>query len=57
MGRGVRLAGLSMPNILCMPFYFKTRCFSKTLSHLWGKLKLPIFLFNVGLLTLINIDS
>ena len=24
---------------------------------MWGKLNLPIFLFNVGLLTLINIDS
>ena len=57
MGRGVRLVGLSMPNMLCMPFYFKTRLLSKTLSHIWGKLNLPIFLFNVGLLTIINIDS
>ena len=30
---------------------------SKTLSHIWGKLDLPIFLFKVGLFTLINIDS
>ena len=30
---------------------------SKTLSHMWGKLNLPIFLFNVGLLTLIKTDS
>ena len=30
---------------------------SKTLSHMWGKLNLPMFLFNVGLLTLIKIDS
>ena len=30
---------------------------SKTLSHTWGKLNLPMFLFNVGLLTLMNIDS
>ena len=30
---------------------------SKTLSHMWGKLNLPIFLFNVGLLTLINMGS
>ena len=30
---------------------------SKTLSHMWGKLNLPMFLFNVGLLTLINTDS
>ena len=30
---------------------------SKTLSHMWGKLNLPMLLFNVGLLTLMNIDS
>ena len=38
---------------------FKVRLgeLSKTLSHMWGKLNLPIFLFNVGLLTLITIDS
>ena len=30
---------------------------SKTLSHMWGKLHLPIFIFNVGLLTLIKIVS
>ena len=29
---------------------------SNTLSHMWGKLNLPIFLFKVGLFTLINID-
>ena len=29
----------------------------KTLSHMWGKLNLPMLLFKVGLLTLINIDS
>ena len=38
---------------------FKVRpgVLSKTLSHMWGKLNLPIFLFKVGLLTLINMDS
>ena len=38
---------------------FKVRpgVLSKTLSPIWGKLNLPIFLFNVGLLTLIKIDS
>ena len=30
---------------------------SKTLSHMWGKLNLPVFLFNVGLLSLINRHS
>ena len=28
---------------------------SKTLTPMWGKLNLPLFLFNVGLLTLMNI--
>ena len=27
------------------------------ISHMWGKLSLPMFLFNVGLLTLIKIGS
>ena len=38
-------------------FKVKLCVLSKTLSHMWGKLNLPIFPFNVGLLTLINIDS
>ena len=29
----------------------------KTLSHIWGKLNLPILLLRVGLLTLISMDS
>ena len=29
----------------------------KTLSYVWDTLNLPVFLFNVGLLTLIKIDS
>ena len=38
---------------------FKVRpgVLSKTLSHMWGKLNLPLFLFRVGLLTLINMNS
>ena len=31
--------------------------FSKTLSQMWDKLNLPILLFQVGLLTLMLIDS
>ena len=53
----IRGFGISMPNSLHMPFWTKTRCVNKTLSHMWGKLNFPMFLFNVGLLTLINIDS
>ena len=29
----------------------------KTLSHIWGKLNLPMLLLRVELLTLINMDS
>ena len=49
--------GISIPNHLGIPFKVRPSVFSKTLSHMWGKLNLPIFLFNVGLFTLINIDS
>ena len=38
-------------------FKVKLDVLGKTLSHMWGKLNLPLFLFNVGLFTLINIDS
>ena len=53
----VGIVGIDMPNCMHMPFYIKTSVLSKTLSHMWGKLNLPMFLFNVGLLTLMNIDS
>ena len=49
--------GISMSKCLHMPFKVRPGVLSKTLSHMWGKLNLPIFLFNVGLLTLIKIDS
>ena len=43
-----------MPNCLCMPFLkLRTGVLSKTLSHMWGKLNLPMFIFNVGLLNII----
>ena len=38
-------------------FKLKPEVLSKTLSLMWGKLNLPMFLFNVGLSTLIKIDS
>ena len=32
---GVRLGGLGMPNIVCMPFYFKPRGIKKySISHM-----------------------
>ena len=41
--------------LLLLTFLFKLRLLvlSKTLSHIWGKLNLPMLLFKVGLLTLI----
>ena len=46
-----------MPNCMCMLFNLRPGVLSKTLSHMWGKLNLPMFLFNVGLLILMNMDS
>ena len=45
--------------MLLLPCLFKVRplVFSKTLSQMWDKLNLPILLFQVGLLTLMLIDS
>ena len=48
---------LSCPTAYTCLFKVRPGVFSKTLSHICGKLNLPIFLFNVGLFTLINIDS
>ena len=36
---------------------FKVRVLNRTLSHIWWRLYLPTFLMNVGLLTLMYIDS
>ena len=38
-------------------FNLRPGVLSKTLSQMWSKLNLPMFLFNVGLLTLMNMDS
>ena len=48
---------LACPTACTCLFTLRPGVLSKTLSHMWGKLNLPIFLFNVGLLTLIKIDS
>ena len=48
---------LACPTACTCLFKVRPGVLSKTLSHMWGKLNLPIFLFNVGLLTLIKIDS
>ena len=54
---GVRLGWLSMPNIMCMPFILNPGVLRRTLSNIWCKLNLSIFLISVGLLTLMYIDS
>ena len=48
---------LACPTACACLFKVRPGVFSKTLCHMWGKLNLPIFLFNVGLLTIIKIDS
>ena len=48
---------LACPTACTCLFKVRPGVLSKTLSHMWGKLNLPIFLFNVGLLALIKIDS
>ena len=48
----VWLGRLGMPNILCMLFIFSPGVFISTLSNIWCKLNLPIFLVRVGLLNL-----
>ena len=33
---GIRLAGLGMPNILCIPFYFKPMDIKKDFNPIYG---------------------
>ena len=55
--------GLNMPTNACSVHMligrvnFKVGVLSKTLSHIWLRLYLPIFLLSMGLLTLMQIDS
>ena len=53
----MELLELTCPTVCTCLFNLRPGVLSKTLSHMWGKLNLPMFLFNVGLLTLMNIDS
>ena len=48
---------LACPTACACLFKLRPGALSKTLSLVRGKLNLPIFLFSVGLFTLINIDS
>ena len=50
-GVGELFGNLNMPNALCMLFILRPGVLSRTLSHIWCKFNLPVFLFNVGLLT------
>ena len=47
---------LACPAACACLFKLRPGVLSKTLSNMWGKLNLPMFLFNVGLLTLIKFD-
>ena len=49
--------GLVCPTACACLFKVRLGVLSKTLSHICGKLNLAMFLFDVWLLTLINMDS
>ena len=49
--------GLACMTTWACLFQVRPGVLSKTLSPMWVKLNLPIFLFKMGLFTLINIDS
>ena len=46
---------LACPTACTCLFKVRLEVLNKTLSHMWGELNLTIFLFNVGLFTLINL--
>ena len=48
---------LTCPTVCACLLTLRPYVLSKTLSHMWGKLNLPMFLFSEGLLTLMNMDS
>ena len=52
----LELLELACPTACACLFKLRPSVLSKTLSHMWAKLNLPMFLFNVGLSTLIKID-
>ena len=51
------LLELTCPTVCTFLFKLRPGVLRKTLSHMWSKLTLHMFLFNVGLLTLMNMDS
>ena len=56
--RGIlELLELTCPTACTCLFKLRPGVLNKTLSYIRGKLNLPKFLFNVGLVTLMNIDS
>ena len=38
----IGIVGLDMPNYMCMLFKLRLGVLSKTLSHMWGKLNIPM---------------
>ena len=53
----LELLELTCSTVCACLFKLRPGVLSMTLPHMWGKLNLPMFLFNVGLLTLMNMDS
>ena len=53
----LELLELTCPTTCACLFKLRPGVLSRDLSHIWGTLNLPMFLFNVGLLTLMNMDS
>ena len=50
----LELLELACPSACACLFKLRPGVLSKTLFHMWGKLHLPMFLFKLGLLTLMN---
>ena len=53
----VELLELTCQTTCACLFKLRPGVLSKTLSHMWSKLNLSMFLFNLGLLTLMDMDS
>ena len=53
----LELLELTCPTMCTCLFNLRPGVLSKTLSHMWDKLNLPIFLLSVGLITLMNMNS
>ena len=53
----LELLELTCPTVYACLLTLRPGVLNKTLSHMWGKLNLPVFLFHVEFLTLMNRES